>query len=233
MPVNLHPLSAWLDNVALGALSSRETVEASYRIARMAIETGIPGDFVECGVFGGAQSAAMARAIYEDDSGESDECEGHISTFEYSRNQPGHHRRVHLFDTFAGIPQAGPHDLEFQAAQHEAGLSSCSLESVKDHMREWSLPDELFVYHPGYFLETVSFAWGAHMATKAVFARGIAVLRLDGDLYESTRECLPLLDLVNPGGWIIVDDFSLSGARKAIVEQIGYPSPVYWQKGRA
>ena len=64
MSIIYWPFDKWLDNVALAALSTRETVQASYDIARLAIERGVPGDFVECGVFGGAQCAAFARAIY-------------------------------------------------------------------------------------------------------------------------------------------------------------------------
>jgi hypothetical protein len=46
----------------------------------------------------------------------------------------------------------------------------------------------------------------------------IALLRLDGDLYESTMVCLDnLYDNVVAGGIIIIDDYSsLTGARKAV-----------------
>ena len=205
MPVPLWPLDKWIDNVALGALSSRETVQASYEIAAAAIRAGVPGDFCECGVYNGSQCAAMARAIL--DSGN-----GGFEKYHWSR-------RVHMFDTFAGVPAAGPNDPEFQ--QHPAGISACSGAAASAHFDEWSLPDELFVTHQGLFRDTIP---------AAKFPRGIAVLRLDGDLYESTKDCLPLIEFVNPGGWIIVDDYHLSGARQAITEKLGYPSPVYFQK---
>lgn len=222
MPVSLHPLENWLDNVALGALSSRETVRASYDIACAAIAAGVPGDFVECGVFGGAQCAGMARAIYERRANFLD---------------PERHakekilRRVHLFDTFQGIPQAGPEDKEFLEHGHEAGVSACSLEDVKAHLIEWGLPLELFVFHKGLLADTVSMAMmsGWNMADKSHLVHDIAVLRLDCDLYESTRDALPLYQFVSPGGWIIVDDWQLSGARKAVIEAIGQPGPVYFQ----
>ncbi len=58
----------------------------------------------------------------------------------------------------------------------------------------------------------------------------IAVLRLDGDLYDSTKVCLEQLEpLVSRGGWVIVDDFNLSGCRKAVLEHV-VPAPVYWRK---
>src|SRR6185369_8010856 len=136
------PLDKWLDNVALAALSSKETLLATYDLARNVIERGVPGDFVECGVFGGAQCAVMARAIMEADP-----------QYPYPFwNSEMDKRRVHLFDSFEGVPAPGEHDLEWQ---HPAGISLCTLEGVKQHMSEWGIPDELLVYHPGWFAETL------------------------------------------------------------------------------
>jgi O-methyltransferase len=46
------------------------------------------------------------------------------------------------------------------------------------------------------------------------------VLRLDGDLYESTMDALvPLYDKVSPGGFVIVDDYGAwEPCRKAVDE---------------
>ncbi len=220
MSIPMFPLDKWMENVGSAALSSAETMWASYDIARLAIERGVPGDFVECGVFGGANAAAMARAIWED----AHECED---------APPRITRKVHLFDTFTGIPQAGPEDLEFLAAGHQDGLSACSMEAVQSNIGQWGLPAELFVYHRGRFSDTVPDAmnpWDLRMCIKE-----IAVLRLDGDLYESTRDAMELYPLVSPGGWVIVDDFSLSGCRKAFMESFegqAMPAPIYFQKGR-
>lgn len=220
MPVPLYPLSAWMDNVALAGLCSKETLWATYELACSVIRRGIPGDLVECGVYGGANSAVMARAIVD----------------EYQGNYYKSDRRVHCFDTFAGIPQAGPEDHEFLSAGHEPGLSTCDLESCKAHMVEWSLPLELFVWHEGDFAVMVP------LAPKDITVRDrarlvqfpgigeIALLRLDGDLYRSTKVCMEhLYPLVSSGGWVIVDDWSLSGARKA-VEEFVVPSPIYFQR---
>ncbi|HUP59862.1 MAG TPA: TylF/MycF/NovP-related O-methyltransferase [Thermoanaerobaculia bacterium] len=48
----------------------------------------------------------------------------------------------------------------------------------------------------------------------------IAVLRLDGDWYESTRVCLDnLYDLVAPGGYVIIDDYNYwEGCKRAVDE---------------
>lgn len=179
------------------ALSSIRTLQATYQIAKAAIGSHIEGDFVECGVFAGSQAAAMARAVM--DSGE--------------------RRLIHLFDSFKGIPLAGPHDTEFLAAKHPAGLSACSLEAVQAHMEEWRIDPSLLVYHPGWFEDTMPGDVGQ-----------IAVLRLDADLYEGTKVCMErLYPKLVPGGWCIVDDFALAGARNAVLEVV-IPAPIYFQK---
>lgn len=210
------PLDKWLDNVALAALSSKETLLATYDLARNVIERGIPGDFVECGVFGGAQCAVMARVLM-DSSPLGD------GRFRLDR------RRVHLFDSFEGVPAPGPHDQEWIKAGHPEGQSVCTLESVKAHMQEWGIPDELLVYQPGWFSETM--LWNTLCTPAGETVQQIALLRLDGDLYESTRVCMKhLYRLVSPGGWVIVDDFGLSGARKAFLETVGETGPGYFQR---
>jgi O-methyltransferase len=197
-----------LDNIALAALSSRETLYATYDICMLALKRDVPGDFVECGVFGGAQAAAMALSLH-----------GTIG--------PSSTRRVHLFDSFTGIPEGGEHDTNWT---HPAGTSACSLEGVMSNMAQWGIDESLLVYHKALFSEVLR---DFHAMT--VFGeRKIAVLRIDCDLYESTRVCIEqLYPLVSPGGWIICDDFALPGARKAIDDYLGneFP-PIYFQRPR-
>lgn len=71
-------------------------------------------------------------------------------------------------------------------------------------------PDRLFI-HSGWFQDTVPLA--------AREIGPIAVLRLDGDLYDSTRVCLEhLYPLVVKGGFVYVDDWIGSGCRMACEE---------------
>lgn len=199
-----------LKSIGACALSSFATVQASYGIAEMCIDQEIPGDFVECGVFAGAQAAAMALAIMEWD--------------------PGGERKVHLFDSFCGIPKAGIRDHDIrplvgsanQAGDIEtSGVSVCSIDLVKRYMASWGIDPALLVYHPGWFQDTVP----------AAEIGAIAILRLDGDLYDSTKICLEhLYPKLSPGGWCIADDFNLDGCRLAIDEMVGQPHPMYWRK---
>lgn len=212
----------WLEMVKYSGLGDTETFEATYDICRAVLERGVPGDFVECGVYAGAQAAIMAKAILD----------RHEILAAPSHIHFGNYTRVHLFDSFAGIPAPGAHDPEL--AQNVGGESAVSLEDVKANMKRWGIPDELLVYHVGLFEDTVEL-WiqTRQYANEVNYPRrvpDIAVLRLDGDLYESTKVCMEHLEpLVSRGGWIIVDDFNLSGCRKAVMEH-SIPAPVYWRK---
>jgi len=192
------------------ALSTKHTVRASYAIACQALAQSVPGDLVECGVFAGANAAAMARGVLD-----------------IRKSYPGFDtgiRKVHLFDNFKGVPASGPHDVNWP---HPEGISKCSKEELLGYMGEWKIPADLLQIHEGDFSRTVP-AW-AEAATQLGIR--IAVLRLDADLYESTRICMEnLFPLVSAGGWIIVDDFDLPGARKAVMEQVTEFGPVYFQK---
>ncbi len=189
----------WFKMVSLHALSHSETCEATFDIARSLIERNVPGDFVECGVYAGAQAAFMARALQEFGAGG---------------------RKVHLFDSFEGIPVGGEYDHELK--DKPAGISSYSLSRVQENMQVWGIPDSLLVYHPGWFEDTVPLS-------AATWDLKIGFLRLDGDLYESTKVCLQYLyPRLTRGAWFCVDDFNLNGARKAILDYC-IPAPVYWR----
>lgn len=203
-----------IENIALAALSSVETCRSTYAVCRQALEEGIPGDFVECGVYAGSQAAIMAKAIL-------DNREQHLSITAWPH--------VHLFDSFEGCPAPGPKDAEFLASGHQQGQAACTLEGVKSNMKQWGIPEELLVYHPGWFSETVLPFLLTHENNS------IAVLRLDGDLYESTMTCLEYLyPLLSPGGFLIVDDYGLTGARQAVDEYMlnraGGFAPIYLRK---
>jgi O-methyltransferase len=205
----------WFEQVCLSALGHRTSQEQTYDLARVVLARGIPGDFVECGVFAGASCAIMAKAlmdVYSLDDQLPREVWAPIT------------RRIHLFDSFDGIPTPGPHDDPSQVREGEA---RCSLANVKANMRKWGIPDELLVYHQGDFRQTVP---AAVQSTNSALLGPIAFLRLDGDLYESTRVCMEhLYPLVSKGGYIICDDYDLVGCRYALHQTV-MPAPIAWRK---
>jgi hypothetical protein len=188
------------------ALSRPNTVLNSYELAADCIKRGILGDFVECGVFAGTQSAAMALANYINAGG----------------------RRVHLFDSFQGLPNPGPRDdttITSLTDQYNCpkdgklistGIDVCTVAQVKQHMKEWGIDPINLYYYEGWFQNTVPAAAEAGAIDK------IAVLRLDGDYYESTKVCLEHFHpLVQKGGFVIVDDYALTGCKTAMMEYWG------------
>jgi hypothetical protein len=177
-----------------------ETLFFTARLACRMIERGILGDFVECGVYKGVHPAVMAHVIQE--------------------MEPASDRRVWLYDSFQGIPEAGPNDQQWPGLGEEPGrvksgalkttdVAACSLSHVRSNMSRWGVRDRRLVYREGWFQHTV----GLDRPPR------IALLRLDGDLYESTKVCLEALyPVLMPGGVLIIDDYPLPGCRQAVDE---------------
>jgi hypothetical protein len=116
-------------------------------------------------------------------------------------------RRVFAADTFEGFPAQTEADANFTVG----GISdfAVSLDEVKANFARYGLLDDQVIFLKGLFKDTLS----------AAPIRAIAVLRLDGDLYESTRDGLVLYEKLSRGGALIADDYFLfEGQRKAIDE---------------
>lgn len=134
----------------------------------------------------------------------------------------GESRPLHLFDSFEGLPEPSEKD-GAAAIAYSGGKSSGALTSIRaceanvEEVRRMlttraRLPESQLHFHVGWFQNTVPAAEPA--------LGPIAVLRLDGDWYDSTRVCLEhLYPLLVPGGVLILDDyFCWEGCRKATDE---------------
>jgi len=164
------------------------------------LDQNVPGCFVECGVWKGGSSTIIALAIKD----------------------AGQKRHLHLFDSFEGLPEPtaldGEHAAVYSGGRNQGTLATVNkccagLEEVRDLiLRKTQVPDELAHFHVGWFQNTIPADAGQ--------LGSIALLRLDGDWYESTKICLDhLYPLVSPGGIIIMDDyFAWEGCRKATDE---------------
>lgn len=193
------------DKCAWAALSRPDVTWATYYNARMLLDLDIAGDFVECGVFAGSQIAMMYRAIV--DSG-----------------KPS--RKIHLFDTFGGVPEGTAEDGECGVI----GKAQCSLETVQGYFREWGVDPSALVFHPGRLEETLP----------ALEPFSIALLRIDCDLYAGVSAVLKhLYPSLVERGICVLDDYAFQGARRAFLEQFGPDaitpgpgtiSPLTWQR---
>lgn len=183
-------------------------------LCKRTIRDNIPGDFVECGVNAGGHPAVMA----------------YVST-EYGQSK----RRVHLFDSFEGLPMAGPDDTEFdkqilgvnvdRAHGKKADRLVAEQWQVELNMGKWGVNESLLQYHKGWLQDV--------LPVDAPKMGPIAVLRVDVDLYDSTVPVFEwLYPLVSPGGYIISDDWGEDGpipARLAALKYFkdkGLPEPV-------
>jgi O-methyltransferase len=83
-----------------------------------------------------------------------------------------------------------------------------SLETVQANFRRYGLLDDRVKFLPGWFRDTLPVAP----------VERIAVLRLDGDMYESTHLALThLYPKLASGGFLIVDDYgALPNCRRAV-----------------
>jgi hypothetical protein len=116
-------------------------------------------------------------------------------------------RRVFADDSFEGFPAQSDADTNFKVG----GIAdfAVSLDEVKQNFSRYGLLDEQVVFLKGLFKETLPQAP----------IDAIAVLRLDGDLYDSTRDGLLLYEKLSRGGSLIADDYFLfEGQRRAIDE---------------
>ena len=119
-------------------------------------------------------------------------------------------RKIYVADSFEGLPPPDKKYIEDNNANfHNEKEYAISLEDVKLNFKKFDMLDENVVFIKGFFKDTL-FTYP--------FSK-ISILRLDGDMYQSTIEALEALyDKVSIGGYIIVDDYGWKkcGCSKAI-----------------
>lgn len=178
-----------------------------------ALDEGIAGDFMECGVWRGG--ACMLMKAILDLRG----CED---------------RRVWLADSFAGLPPPqGPEDQGVDLSREGFPMLAVSQGRVAQAFGDLGLLDERVRFVPGWFADSLP---GCEV-------EALAVLRLDGDLYSSTRDALAALyHRVSPGGFVIIDDYGALDQCAAAVEDFraehGITAPItmidwcgaFWRK---
>lgn len=153
-----------------------------------ALADDVPGDLIETGVWRGGACILMRAVLAA--HGVAD-------------------RRVFLADSFAGLPppdaETYPHDRGDR--HHERDIFVVSRAEVEESFRRYGLLDEQVVFLEGWFRDTLP---------KAPI-EALAVMRLDGDMYQSTREALEsLYPRLSPGGYCIIDDYAIPSCRKAV-----------------
>ncbi|MDB5266923.1 MAG: hypothetical protein JWN89_738 [Parcubacteria group bacterium] len=151
----------------------------------------IKGSVVECGVWRGGMSAGLAELL-------------------------GSGRSYHLFDSFEGLPPA--QEVDGQAAK--AWQSDKNSPIYFDNCKAEMTFAENAMRMSGAKNVRIIKGWFNETLPNFTSDEPIAILRLDGDWYESTRTCLEnLYPRVAKGGAVIIDDYDTwEGCRKAVEE---------------
>ncbi|MBV5330739.1 MAG: Wzt carbohydrate-binding domain-containing protein [Chlorobium sp.] len=163
----------------------------------------ISGDFVECGVWRGGSSMAMALMLL------------HLND---------KIRSIYMYDTFSGMPTPGEADDnlwgESALARHEqlggngtgSNWAFATYEDVLNNMNATGFPGHRFHLVPGLVEDTLP----------SNAPEQISLLRLDTDWYQSTRHELEhLIARMPKGGIVLVDDYGhWKGSQKAVDEHL-------------
>lgn len=183
-------LSVWdLPSWPLTMIGSRR-LDNVEACMRSVLDADVPGDFIETGVWKGGTTIFMRGLL---------------------RAYGITDRRVYVADSFEGVPP--PDETRYP---DDRGLDfhlwpglAVDVESVRDSFARFGLLDDQVEFVKGWFRETLP----------ALRGHQWAVVRLDGDLYESTTDALEnLYDGLVSGGWLIVDDYEIAACRQAVTD---------------
>ncbi|TLY51148.1 MAG: macrocin O-methyltransferase [Gammaproteobacteria bacterium] len=153
------------------------------------LKENVPGDFIETGIWRGGACILM-RAV--------------LAAYGVTD------RVVWCADSFEGLPEpnAALYPADAGDEHHTFAPLAVSLDEVQANFAHYGLLDERVRFLKGWFKDTLP---GAPIAR-------LAILRLDGDMYESTMDGLSALYAkVSPGGVVIVDDYGAVAACKQAV----------------
>jgi O-methyltransferase len=153
------------------------------------IRSQVPGDLIETGVWRGGATIFMRAVLKAHGDDE---------------------RNVWVADSFQGLPAPNAEKYPSDAGDRhwESKTLAVSIDEVRQNFERYDLLDDHVRFLPGWFSDTLP---------SAPIDR-LAVLRLDGDMYESTIDALnALYPKVSVGGYVIVDDYgAVEGCRRAV-----------------
>lgn len=192
-PFNEHARKLGLDWPADAlTMIGMQRLTSLQRCVETVLAEDVPGDLVECGVWRGGASILM-RAV--------------LSAYGDEK------RSVWLCDSFEGVPP--PDTAHYEADKgiklhRAAGVLAVPQAQVKSNFERYGLLDDRVRFIPGWFKDTLQ---------DAPIDR-VSVLRLDGDLYESTIQALDALyPRLSSGGFCIIDDYhAIEACRQAVAD---------------
>lgn len=156
------------------------------------LRDGVPGDLIETGVWRGGSVIFMRGMLQA--RGVTD-------------------RNVWVADSFQGLPPpSAEYPQDSESAFHTMTELQISQDEVKENFRRYGLLDDQVKFLPGWFKDTLP----------TLGDERFALIRLDGDMYESTMDALTnLYPRLSPGGFTIIDDYGMIPCRQAVADYRG------------
>lgn len=177
--VNIRDYSLVSDQIDYDELS------VIMREAEAIIAANLQGDFVELGCYTGTTALFITRLLKE----------------------RGANNRLHVYDSFDGLPEKVREDNSPAGEQFKAGELKATKQQLIKHFKQAGLPVPRI--HKGWF----------EQLTDQDMPQTIAFAFLDGDFYTSIASSLEVVTpRLQPGAVILIDDYAneaLPGARKA------------------
>ena len=184
-------------------------------LADKIIADGVDGDFIETGVWRGGSCIYMAAILKA--NGITD-------------------RNIYVCDSFEGLPPPNVSGYPQDAGDnhYQVPFLAVDVDQVAANFAGYELLNDQVRFVKGFFSDT--------LPQLAPTIDKLSLLRLDGDMYESTIVALEnLYPLLSVGGYVIVDDYGLPNCVRALTDFREYHgiddayikidnSSVYWQK---
>ena len=156
---------------------------------RNAVENNIDGDFIETGVWKGGAVIYAYHILKELHS----------------------NKKVYCADSFEGLPMpdVGKYPTDNGDSHWSLTYLKVDLETVKNNFKMFGEIGDNVIFLKGWFKDTLP----------NCNIEKLSVLRLDGDMYESTWEALEALyPKLSIGGFCIIDDFGLRRCHAAVLD---------------
>ena len=141
-------------------------------------------------------------------------------------------RKIYAADSYEGCPPPTKEE-DMKDNYYKFKMLDVGLEDVKNNFSKYELLDNRVVFLKGWFKDTLP---------NGPFDK-LSLIRVDGDMYESTMDALKnTYHKLSPGGFLLVDDYGgIEAARKAVDDfrrenNIKDPiikvdwTGIYWQK---
>jgi len=116
-------------------------------------------------------------------------------------------RNVYVCDAFDGLFPPPIHEIDEWTEKYDFSPLSVSADVVQDNFKAFGLWAPNIKFKRGWFSDTLP-----------TITEPVAVLRIDGDTYQSTMDTLLLEPQIPVGGYIIMDDWAIEGSKQAFLD---------------